>query len=158
MLDALPDCIGEDLELARALSAKGLTVKQAGRARMPYGGASVPQVLARFTRWMQVLKAHRPSLFPTIPLLFCCTPVLLVAAHLSGDGMARAAVAALVSLRLILASVLERRPGLYVSWLFAEVLLLACWVRAVLAGSRVKWRGRELVVGAHGVLDPEQRS
>ncbi len=146
-LRALPDCIGEDLELSKALHERGLRVVQAGRARMP-GPGHAPA--ARFTRWMQVLKAHRPALFPTVPLLFACTPVLLVAAQLTGE---RAAVAALVSLRLVLASALQRRPGLYLEWLAAEALLLACWLGALVRGGHVQWRGRTLQAGPNGALE-----
>ncbi len=134
----LPDCIGEDLELAQV---PGLRIVRAGRALIPQPEGDV---VARFTRWMQVLKAHRPALFPTIPLLFACTPLLLVAAPRAG--------LALLAVRLVAAAVLMRRPGLYVEWLGAEALLLVCWVRALLSGRRVRWRGRTLLVGAHGRL------
>jgi len=144
---ALPDCIGEDLELSRALDRRGLKVVPAGRALMPLGDRGV---LARFTRWMQVLKAHRPALFPAVPLLFACTPVLLVLGALTGAG---AAVAALVALRLVAAAALERRVALHVEWLLAEGLLLACWLGALARGRRVRWRGRDLKLGEHGALE-----
>jgi hypothetical protein len=145
----LPDCIGEDLELSSVLHRRGLTVARAGYALMPHPAAP----LARFTRWMQVLNAHRPALFPTVPLLFSCTPLLLAGALLQGDGVARAATAVLVALRLVTASVLERQRRVHLAWLGAEALLLVCWVRALLRGDRVTWRGRELAVGAQGALE-----
>ncbi|MBL8953940.1 MAG: carotenoid biosynthesis protein, partial [Myxococcaceae bacterium] len=37
-------------------------------------------------------------------------------------------------------------------WLLAEALLLACWVRALVLGRTVVWRGRVLRLGAHGAL------
>lgn len=148
VLATLPDCLGEDLELSRALSARGLPVRLAGEARMPERAAAV----ARYTRWMQVLKAHRPSLFPTVPLLFACTPLLLLGAAVEGSAAMGAGAAALVVLRSTLASVLERRPGAFLGWLGAESLLLWCWTRALVKGSRVVWRGRPLVVGAEGRL------
>ncbi|MDQ3264362.1 MAG: carotenoid biosynthesis protein [Myxococcota bacterium] len=148
VLATLPDCLGEDLELSRALSARGLPVRLAGEARMP---ARVPAV-ARYTRWMQVLRAHRPALFPTVPLLFACTPPLLLVAAVEGSLAMGAGGAVLVLLRATLASVLERRPGVFLGWLGAELLLLWCWCRALVQGSRVVWRGRPLVVGAEGRL------
>ncbi len=152
VLRGLPDCLGEDLELAKALHAQQLPVVFAGQAVMPGPAASWRVAAARFTRWMQVLRAHRPLLFPTIPLLFACTPVLLAGAVLEGSAPAIAGVLALIAARGVLAAVLERRAGLFFGWFAAELLLLACWVQALVLGSRVTWRGRVMEVGLQGRL------
>jgi hypothetical protein len=152
VLRALPDCLGEDLELARELHARQLRVSLAGEANVPGAPASLPVLLARFTRWMQVLKAHRPLLFPTIPLLFAATPLLTIGAVLEGSRPLLLGALALVTLRTIVAAVLERRPRAFTAWFGAELLLLCCWFNALLLGSKVTWRGRVMEVGLHGRL------
>lgn len=148
----LADCIGEDLELAHVLHQQGLPVTLA-RAT-----AAVPQadqvaggpVVARFTRWMQVLRAHRPALFPSVPLLFAPTPVLMVLASVVATPPAAVALCALVALRITLANRQDRRGGLRFEWLLAELLLLGCWVNALWQGSTVSWRGRRFALEAGG--------
>lgn len=152
VLRTLPDCLGEDLELARKLHSQKLRVSLAGEANVPGAPASWSALIARFTRWMQVLKAHRPLLFPTIPLLFAATPVLLVGAALEGSTSLIVGALALVALRTIVAAVLEGKPRAFTAWFGAELLLLCCWLNALLLGSKVTWRGRVMQVGLHGRL------
>lgn len=152
VLRTLPDCLGEDLELARRLHARGLSVSLAGEACVPGTPAPLPAVIARFTRWMQVLKAHRPLLFPTIPLLFAATPLLVLAAALAGSTPLLLGAVGLVVTRATLAALLERRARAFGAWFAAEVLLLCCWLNALLLGSKVTWRGRVMQVGLHGRL------
>ena len=150
-LPALGDSIGEDLELAQRLHERGLTVAVGQHP------AQVPQPVQvglrepfdRFTRWMQVLRAHRPALFPTVPLLFAATPPLMVLAAASGNLAAAGCLAVLVGLRIALANHLDPRPGLRFEWLLAELLLLGCWLESLRRGRQVSWRGRhfELVPG-----------
>lgn len=154
----LSDCIGEDLELAQVLHERGLEVSL---ARVT---AHVPQaedlrssaVFDRFTRWMQVLRAHRPPLFPTVPLFFAPTPMLMVLASIVATPGSAAALCALVGLRIALANRLDGRAGLRFEWLLAEVLLLAAWVGALRRGRVVTWRGRRFTLTAGGrmVADP----
>jgi hypothetical protein len=152
VLRTLPDCLGEDLELSRKLHQLHLQVSLAGEASVSGAAASLPVLIARFTRWMQVLKAHRPLLFPTIPLLFAATPLLVVAAALVGSAPLGLGALTLVLTRASLAAVLERRASAFGSWFAAELLLLCCWVNALLLGSTVTWRGRVMEVGLHGRL------
>ncbi|MBL9037608.1 MAG: carotenoid biosynthesis protein [Archangium sp.] len=154
-LAELPDCIGEDLELARVLHAAGLKVVQVGRARIPRANPS--PAVARFTRWMEVLKAHRPAQFPTVPLVLACTPLLVLAAAVSREPAVAISVAVLVVLRAVVAAVLERRVGVFFGWFGAEALLLWCWLRALTTRGQVTWRGRALVVGAHGLVRSTER-
>lgn len=149
VLRALPDCVGEDLELSEALHRRGLTSKLVARANLP-GARGVEASYARFTRWMQVLRAHRGALFPTIPLLFACTPLLLLAAAAFGSVWLSALTAVLVLTRFTLATVLGRSPSMW--WLAGELLLLASWLRSLTLGSRVTWRGRLLQIGEGGRL------
>jgi ceramide glucosyltransferase len=152
VLRALPDCLGEDLELARKLHQQHLKVALAGEAQVPGATASLHALLARFTRWMQVLKAHRPLLFPSIPLLFAATPVLAVGAAVNGSPVLLSGALVLVLARATLAAVLERKPRTFTAWFGAELLLLCCWFNALVLGSKVTWRGRVMEVGLHGRL------
>ncbi len=152
VLRSLPDCLGEDLELARKLHQQNLKVCLAGEANVPGAPASLTALIARFTRWMQVLKAHRPLLFPTIPLLFAATPALAVASALLGSVPLLLGALVLVAVRTTLAAVLERRAFTFGAWFGAELLLLFCWLNALVLGSKVTWRGRVMEVGVHGRL------
>lgn len=149
-LAALPDCIGEDLELSRVLHRAGERVEQVGYALVRTEEPPLRAVAARFTRWMQVLKAHRPALFPSVPLLFACTPVLAVLTALVRSPSVSVGFGILVLLRATMALSLERQPRPYVAWFFAEALLLWCWLRALVSFGHVTWRGRRLEVSAHG--------
>lgn len=150
VLRSLPDCVGEDLELSKALHRRGLTTKLVARANIP-GRRSLQASFARFTRWMQVLRAHRGALFPTIPLFFACTPLLVLAAVALDSQLLFALTTLLVLARFGLAFALERKLSLW--WFAGECLLLGSWLQSLLLGSRVTWRGRVLHIGAKGVLE-----
>lgn len=147
----LADCIGEDLELSQVLHERGLTVTLArAPALVPQArDATVRPVFERFTRWMQVLRAHRPALFPSVPLFFAPTPVLMVLASVVATPQVAFALCFLVAARITLANRLDRRTGLRFEWLLAEALLFVCWFEALRVGRTVTWRGRrfELVEG-----------
>lgn len=155
VLDGLGDCIGEDLELSVQLHARGLAVVLAAAP------AVVPQperpaardVLARFTRWLQVLRAHRPALFPSVPLLFAPTPVLMVGAAFVATPAAAVALALLVGGRIVLAQALEQEKRLPYEWLLAELLLWACWLGALWRGRVVRWRGRTFALESGGRME-----
>ena len=152
-LTGLDGCIGEDLELSHRLHVRGLRVSLAAApARVPQTEhPSLDATVERFTRWMKVLRAHRPPLFPSIPLLFAPTPVLLVLAAFSPWLLA--AVVALVVSRCTLAAVLEPGPvRLRFDWLLAEGLLLWCWAASIASGRTVTWRGRTWRLGAGGAM------
>ncbi|GMU59085.1 MAG: hypothetical protein AMXMBFR34_08480 [Myxococcaceae bacterium] len=148
----LGDCLGEDLELSQVLHRRGLAVSLArAPAHIPQAAGSTPRaVLERFARWMQVLRAHRPALFPSVPLLFAPTPVLMaLAAWLAAPHLA-VALCALVGLRLALANRLDGRPGLRFEWLLAELLLWAAWLESLRRGRIVTWRGRTFALEKGG--------
>ena len=148
----LHDCIGEDLELSTVMFNAGKTVTLAEvTAQVPQSPTlSMREVSQRFTRWMQVLRAHRPALFPSVPLLFAPTPVLMVLAAALGSLQLALALTFLVGARIALANQLDRRPGLRFEWLLAEMMLLWCWVNALWAGRSVTWRGRTFNLEQNG--------
>ncbi|WP_426756975.1 glycosyltransferase [Myxococcus sp. Y35] len=152
-LRPLADHIGEDLELAKRLHARGLDVVLSGAPAVVPLDAAVPWAapLARFTRWMQVLASHRPALYPTVPLLFTPTLPLLVLALGLGSPVLAAAVAGLVAMRVLLALRLAgfhapaadpERAYAVTDWLLGEALLLAAFVRSLWQQGTVTWRGQ----------------
>jgi hypothetical protein len=148
LLRTLPDCVGEDLELSKELHSHRLTTKLVARANLP-GARTTHDAFHRFSRWMQVLRAHRPALFPTIPIFFACTPLLLLVAPFVNWPF-HAMLAALVFARCALAWKQEGRASMW--WLAGESLLLAGWLRSLWLGQRVTWRGRVMELGPAGVL------
>lgn len=152
-LGAVAEHLGEDLELAKWLHERGLTVALAGvDARVPQTPhAPLGPAVERFTRWMQVLRAHRPGLYPTVPLLFTPSLPLLVAAIALRTPAVLAAVAALWAGRTLLAWRLS--PYGAFAWPLGEALLLAAFVRS-LARRTVVWRGRRFRLARDGRMEP----
>ena len=149
--------VGEDLELSKALHARGRSVTVvAVQARVTQSPLlTMGAVVDRFTRWMQVLRAHRAPLFPTVPLLFAPTPVLVILCAICGSPALAAATTLLVLSRFALANRLEDRPfGLRFEWFLAELLLVLCWGRSLFLGRQVTWRGRQYRLGSGGHLTP----
>lgn len=152
LLPLLAGCIGEDLELAVLLRARGLPVRQAATVAPIFIPREGRPTLARFTRWMQVLRAHRPGLAPTVPLLFAPAPLLLPLLAVFAPTF----VPVLVLSRLLLAVRLGRVSGAGGSaweWLLGEALLLGAFA-AALGKRTVAWRGRRFRVLPGGQLEP----
>ncbi len=174
-LRGLAHHIGEDLELAKRLHARGAEVALAEEpALVPLEPmSSWRPAVERFTRWMQVLASHRPGLYPTVPLLFTPTlPLGVLAAALASWelGVATgvlALVRTLLSWRLL---VLTRSPPSSSSeggdaaltallavttwWLLGEALLLVAFIRSTWQAGVVTWRGRTYVLEPGGRMAP----
>ncbi len=153
-LPSLLDHLGEDLELGKKLHARGERVELSPvPARMPEPPRSLREPLDRFTRWMLVLRAHRPGLYPTVPLLFAPSLPLLLAALASSSAALTVSVACLFAARATLSIVLA--PGRHAStdWLLGEALLLAAFVRS-LGARTVTWRGRTFELLSGGKISP----
>src|SRR6185369_9556499 len=112
-------------------------------------GRSAAHVLARFARWLMVIRAQRPALLASYPLLFFATPLILVSAAILGRGAPRlAAAAAMLAIlsRIAVAPTAARATGrsmhlgrAIVASTLADALLAAAFVRALLS-RRVVWR------------------
>jgi len=150
-LPALAHFLGEDLELARRLHARGERVALARAvARVPQPvDLPLRTVIDRMTRWMQVLRAHRPALFPSVPLLFAPTPLLLLVAASLRTPALIASTSVLVGLRTALALRLRPRASESWEWLLGECVLMVAAVRGLLR-RRVVWRGRTYRIAAGG--------
>jgi len=156
-LRGLDGHIGEDLELSRLLHDRGMPVVRASApARMPLGRVPLAAVLRRLRRWMLVLRAHRPALYPTVPVLLAPTPVLLALAIVLGAPAVFGAVLVLLALRIALGLALSRGSPEAADggweWLVGESALLFAWA-ASLAGRTVGWRGRSFVLLRGGRME-----
>lgn len=155
LLPSLTRCIGEDLELASLLAARGASVALADSSARTTVDASLqfPSAVARFTRWMRVLRAHRGPLYPTVPLLFAPTWILCSLALLFPTTPALVAVLSLMAARTVLAFALNRANQSSsfapLDWLGGELLLLASFA-ASLTSRRVHWRGRTFELARGG--------
>jgi hypothetical protein len=167
-LRGLADHIGEDLELAKRLHARGQAVALAEEpALVPMEPMpSWRPAVERFTRWMQVLASHRPGLYPTVPLLFTPTLPLVALATALGSWKLGAATGALVLVRTLLSwrlavltkssTALAPSPFLAVTaaWLLGEALLLASFLRSTWQAGTVTWRGRTYLLQRGGRMAP----
>jgi ceramide glucosyltransferase len=146
VLDVLPvlaSVVGEDLELAKIAHRRRMKVALvAPEARVLTSGRTTwDQVGSRMTRWMCVLRAHRPLLLPSVPLLFCPTLLLLPFAD---PGV----LCAYLCIRTALGFALDGWRGA-LRWPLGETLLFASFVRS-LSTRRIEWRGRRYTLSRGG--------
>ena len=135
---SLSDYLGEDTELARRLRARGHRVVRADvAARSLACDRSLGDVIARYARWIAVMRAQRPALVCAYPMLIAATPSIALAGLARHDAIALFFAAFALVTRFVLA---RSRRGSLAFALVADVVLLAAFVRA-LASRRVVWRG-----------------
>lgn len=160
---SLVQYLGEDMELARRLRARGWGIAKGDAVVASLAsGRPVAQVLARYARWLMVIRAQRPLLLVSYPLLLAATPGLLA---LGGLGLLHGVPGASVTVGLALMARLAvglaarrtagrslRPDAVVLDVVLADALLLAAFVRATFGPARVRWRQRSLRLGAHGVL------
>lgn len=159
--EALADVLGEDMELARRLGERGFRVEVVPLlARSLAVGRSAEAAVERYARWLQVIRAQRPALLLTYPLLFFPTlPLLLVAALAPLNAWVAWATAALavvgrLSVAMAARFLVDRRAsrgGLWVDVMLADLLLMTSFARA-LSRRTVEWRGRTLAITPRGRL------
>ncbi len=152
--EALTDYLGEDMELARRLRAAGLRTQAAPFVAVSrVQGRSWGAVVARYARWITVIRAQRPALLLSYPGLFFATPLLVVGGLAAG---APAVAALALGARLVVAVAARRASGSVMTRALADVvladaLLMSAFVKAM-ATREVRWRGRVLAVDAGGTL------
>lgn len=161
-LRTLGDHVGEDLELADRLHRRGRRVTLAAQpAFSPQSEVSLGESHARATRWMQVLRAHRPGLYPAVPLLFAPTPLLALGSVAVGPStLTLGLFVALILARTALSLRLTHAHRIEVPllqratfWFVGETLLLAAFVTS-LGARTVRWRGRSFELAPGGTMRP----
>jgi ceramide glucosyltransferase len=159
---ALTGHLGEDMELARRLLARGLGVEAAPVvARSLSSGRSWAEVEDRFGRWIKVIRAQRPGLLASYPLLFFATgPIVALAmvaapgAPLLAGGVAAGAIALRVAVAVAAAAASGRRVPLHrvvTDAALADAMLAGAFVRA-LRSRQVVWRDTALRIDRGGTL------
>lgn len=159
---ALTTHLGEDMELARRLRAAGHGIAAASVvARSLSSGRSWEQAEERFGRWLKVIRAQRPALLASYPLLFLATLPIVVLAAIAAPAspvLSALAAGAAVTLRLAVARLAAAAAGRRSPWprtavdaLLADALLAGAFARA-LRSRRVVWRDVALTIERGGQL------
>jgi ceramide glucosyltransferase len=162
---ALAGYLGEDVELARRLRARGHRVRPAPiTAPSMACGRRAGEVIARYARWIAVVRAQRAGLMITYPALFFATPLIValsitVAARAPAPALLAGslAIGARLAVALGAARASGRPVGLASAALdaaLADGVLALAFARAVWS-RKVIWRSRALTIGRDGLLRGE---
>jgi ceramide glucosyltransferase len=162
---ALAERLGEDVELARRLRRSGFRVQACHTVTSSLAsGRTWAEVIARYARWIGVVRGQRPALLASYPLLLAATPLILALGLVAvcREGLAGgAALLVAVFVRwgtAVLARVRAERSirGALVAGLVADVVLLAAFARAMTT-RELEWRGVRLALGRDGLVGPAER-
>ena len=154
--------LGEDMEIARRIhECGGSVVTVPIVARSLASGRPWPAIVARFARWLTVIRAQRTILLWSYPALFFATwPIVAVSLWLSFlepfCGILSAALVLTTRFLIALfATHIAGRPirllGLLRDAVLADVML-ACAFAHALRSRTVTWRNHVLVVDRSGIL------
>lgn len=159
---SLTAILGEDIEIARRIREIGGAVLVAPfAARSLASGRSWEQAVARYARWLVIIRAQRPWLLASYPALFFATPLILglsLLGALSAPLLALAAAALALGARLLIALGAARAAGRPVGLasaaadaVLADAVLALAFARA-LRTRTVVWRDTVLTVDRSGLL------
>jgi ceramide glucosyltransferase len=151
--------LGEDMELSRRLVDGGAEVRvTATGVRSLASGRSFSRMVERFARWLAVIKAQRPALLASYPLMFFPLSSIALVALVLATPLACIAVLVAFLGRLWTASVARRFSSgpaplgaLVRDVVLGEAVLVASFVRAVTT-RRFAWREQWMRLGRDGRL------
>lgn len=159
---SLVDYLGEDMEMARRIRLRGGSVVTVPLiARSLASGRSWHGVVARFARWLTVIRAQRYILLWSYPgLFFASWPIFVVSLWFARTEPLPGLLAAslVLTTRLLIAffaTHIGGRPMRPLAVLRDAVLadvVLACAFAHALRSRTVTWRNHVLVVDRSGVL------
>lgn len=163
--DAFTAHLGEDMEIARRLLARGGAIAVARVvARSVASGRSWDQAVGRFARWLGVIRAQRPLLLTSYPALFFATPTIVAIATIAAPGapsIAHAAIVIAVVSRVAVALAAARASGRPVGLAravaesaLADALLAAAFARC-LCTRRIVWRASVVTIERSGLIREE---
>lgn len=165
-LESLVGHLGEDMELARRAHAGHLSVVSVDApASSRMSGRSLKDVVLRYARWIQVVRAQRPWLLVSYPWLVFPLPLIAIATTLLAvlappSPLTVLPLATAVVARCALFAVarrLSRRSALapmsFALSLVGDLVLLVAFARA-LSTRKLVWRGNVLELGPRGLLQP----
>lgn len=158
-LDELDRYLGEDMELSRRLSAQGASIRVAATGvRSLAAGRQLGATVERFGRWLAVIRAQRPALLVSYPLMFFPLLSIALVALLLATPLALAAALVAFVVRVATAWAARRATSgstrlvdLVRDVALAEATLAAAWLRA-LGSRRFAWRERWMRLGPDGRL------
>lgn len=159
---SLVDYLGEDMEMARRVRTRGGSVVAVPLiAPSLASGRSWQSVVARFSRWLTVIRAQRNHLLWSYPGLFFATwPIFLLSILFARIEPVPGLVAATLVLttRLLIAFFATHVGGrpVRLSTVLRDAVLadivLACAFAHALRSRTVTWRNHVLVVDRSGIL------
>jgi ceramide glucosyltransferase len=159
---SLTQILGEDIEIARRIRARGGSIRVTPFAvRSLATGRSFGQVVQRYARWLVIIRAQRPWLLLSYPVLFFASPLLLALSAVAAPFAPIPAITAAVitiAARLSIAVGAARAAGRKITLSAALTdaaladLLLACAFARALRTRTVVWRSAVLTVDRSGVL------
>lgn len=148
----LGQVLGEDMALAERLRSRGWTTMMLPRtARAIATGRSIGSIIGRYTRWLWVIRAQRPWLLLSYPMLLAAAPLLLASGFtlsLFAPQTALAIVTLTLSARVTVAWTASR--SMPHRWslgplraILGDIVLLTAFAK-VLGSAKVRWRGHDL--------------
>ncbi len=160
--ESLVGYLGEDMEIARRIhECGGRIVTVPIVARSLASGRPWPAVVARFARWLTVIRAQRTILLWSYPGLFFATwPIVVASLWLSfmepiSGFLSATLVLTTRFLIALFATHIAGRPirffGILRDAILADVTL-ACAFAHALRTRTVKWRNHVLIVDRSGIL------
>ncbi|MBI2874028.1 MAG: glycosyltransferase [Firmicutes bacterium] len=162
-LENIEGFIAEDLKLGELIAGAGLALRPVSApVESPLTSASWSEVWDVFTRWFTALMKMRPWLYALMPLRFAHVHAAVYGILARGQGLslplAFLPLAALLLMRVAWAFWVGRylfRDRATARWSvfmpLADLLVVILWLRPFLT-TRVRWRGRQLVVGKGGSI------
>jgi ceramide glucosyltransferase len=156
-LGAFTHLLGEDAALAQAIIARGGSVTMLAQSCVAHvEGRSLAAVVARYSRWVSVVRAQRPSRLAGYPALLLATPLLLGISLATGGTAGASLATATLATRwcvALAARALSGGPRELSRSLFDPLLadpLLGMAFGSALAHRTVEWRGRRFRLRAGG--------
>lgn len=161
-LPALVHYLGEDMELSRRLRQGGWTVRPVLLPVRSVGSVrTLRHAIDRQARWTRVIRAQRPWLLLSYPLLFAPTPFLLLlgaAAAYGSPAWGGVLLTTAALWRVTVAAAARTSSALPITWVdliidavLADGVILAALVLALTHRS-FTWRGRKLRITRGGHL------
>ncbi|MBL8678690.1 MAG: glycosyltransferase [Myxococcales bacterium] len=165
---ALQRHLGEDVELSRRLRHARMRVgAEVLGALSSAEGRTMAATRDRYARWLLVVRAQRPMLLASYPMLFFAAPLQAlasVALALVAPRVGLALLILIVCVRLTTAVAARRASRLPWSWRatlidpwMGDVMLAFSWASA-LRLREVAWRGSKLRFDREGLLVAEERA
>lgn len=162
---SLQQYLGEDMALAKQLLQAGWSLQADPQVVVSLASKrSLRQVIDRYHRWLAVIRAQRPWLLGSYPLLFLAIPslslLLIAGAALQAVTLVDAGliIGVMIFIRLLTIAVAQFVSGLRLQfWRWPGDMMLADAILAIalfrsLTTRVIRWRGKHLKIEASGLI------